>query len=348
MLSIVIPTRAPAGSALRTLRSLAGQDIGDEPVEVVIVVDGIATTGTSEWLRDMPFPFKVVQQPHRGQAAARNRGAAAASGDWLLFLDDDMEPCSDFLRQIMSHIRAGAEVVLPDLRIGPWVPDTLPVRIARRLELDEREARQSGAPLVFEEMVFAATAIRRTRFEATGGFDEAFTAGGEYGNEDIELGYRLLRGGANVRRAPEAVAHTDFPHTVPRLVGRARQVGRNDARLARMHPALAEPLFGRKLVYSRIHRLVGTFELRIPWLARGEAFLRWPIQRSLHDHTRDGKLAFRLWQTLRSVWYWRGVAEADGKASALAGRAAVRRRLPTEERRHSGRRRILHLHRLGR
>ena len=65
--------------------------------------------------------------------------------------------------------------------------------MARRLELDEREARQSAAPLVFEDMVFAATAIRRTGFEATGGFDEAFTADGAYGNEDIELGYRLLR-----------------------------------------------------------------------------------------------------------------------------------------------------------
>jgi glycosyltransferase involved in cell wall biosynthesis len=346
MLSIVIPTRA-AGRALRTVRSLAGQDIGDEPVEVVVVVDGVAS-GTSEWFRDMPFPLKVVRQRHRGQAAARNRGAAEASGDWLLFLDDDMEFSAGFLRQIMCHVQAGADVVLPDLRIGPWVPDTLPVRIARRLELEEREARWSGAPIVFEDMVFAATAIRRTRFEAARGFDEAFTADGAYGNEDIELGYRLLGDGANVRRAFDAVAHTDFPHTVPRLVRRARQVGRNDVRLARMHPALAEPLFGRKLVHSRIHRLVGTIALRTPWLFHGEALLRWPIQRSLHDRTWDGKLPSRLWLALRSVWYWRGVVEADGKVSALTGAAAVRGRLRSEGRRHSGRLRILHVHHLGR
>jgi hypothetical protein len=91
---------------------------------------------------------------------------------------------------------------------------------------------------------------------------------------------------------------------------------------------------------------VGTIELRIPWLARGEAFLRWPIQRWLHGHARDRRLSSRLWLTVRSVWYWRGVAEADGKASALAGRAALRGRL--HRRRHSGRLRRLHVHHLGR
>jgi glycosyltransferase involved in cell wall biosynthesis len=326
VLSVIVPTLLSDGGTPRTLLALSQQDIDFTAVEVLVVADGTAR-GSLESMRalKMPFPLTVIEQPHRGQAAARNRGAAEASGDRLLFLDDDMDLAPDFLRQINRHFEGGADVVLTDIRIGEWVQDTLPIRVARRLEQSEREARRLGTPLVFEDMVFAATAVRRETFERAGGFDTSFTEQGAYGNEDIELGYRLIRDGADVRHAREAVAHTDARHELPLLLKRARQVGRNDVLLARKHPELAEALFGRKLVYSRTHRLVGTAVLRVPALARGEVLLRWPVGRFVHDGSREGPIRTRLWLALRSMRYWRGVAEAGGRTLALAGRAMVRR-----------------------
>jgi GT2 family glycosyltransferase len=326
VLSIVVPTRPSRGRPSRTLRCLAEQDIGFEAIEVVVVVDGGIPDDLGS-LRRQPMPFRMtaIEQQRRGQAAARNRGAAASGGEWLLFLDDDMDLDPAFLRQMAGHFRDDVDVVLPELRLDDHIPDTLPVRIARRREAEAREARRLGAPLVFEDLVFAATAVRRTLFERVGGFDDSFTADGGYGNEDIDLGYRLLRAGARVHRASEAIVYTDFPYALPTLLSRAQRVGRNDVRLARKHPDLAAPLFGRKLEYSRTHRFVGTAVLRAPVLARAGRLLRSPLSRFLDATDREGPLRTRLWFALRSIWYWRGVAEAGGRAVALEGRDALRR-----------------------
>lgn len=330
MLSVIVPTRFLDGRLPRTLLALSKQDIDFTTVEVVVIGDGVAPGSLESLLAPrVSFPLKVIQQPHSGQAAARNRGAAEASGDRFLFVDDDMDLAPDFLRKVVRRLDDGADVVLADIRIGEWVHDTLPIRVARRRELAEREARRLDTPLVFEDMIFAATAIRRETFEQAGGFDTSFTEGGAYGNEDIELGYRLMRSGADIRHAPDAIAHTDARHELPLLLKRARQVGHNDVRLARKHPDLAEALFGRKLVYSRTHRLFGTAVLGLPALAHGEVLLRWVVGRFVHDTGREGPVPTRLWLALRSVLYWRGVTEAGGRTLALAGRTRVRRSLNT-------------------
>jgi GT2 family glycosyltransferase len=323
VLSIVVPTRRPGDRPLRTLQGLAQQDIRLVS-EVVIVADGLAPEAVAALGRlRVPFRFRVIDQPPRGQGAARNRGAAETDGDWILFIDDDMDLSAGFLRHIVDRSSDDVDVILPDLRIGSWVPDTLPVLVARRLERAALETRSRDPSIVFEDLVFAATAIRRITFERERGFDESFTAGGAYGNEDIELGYRLLRSGARVVRARDVIASTDFPHELSAHVRRARHVGRNDVRFARKHPGVALPLFGRKLAYSRTHRLVGTAVLRAPWIARAELLLRWPVRWWVHAYG-EGPLRTRLWLVLRSIWYWSGVADAGGRTLALEAGAVVR------------------------
>lgn len=326
MLSVIIPTRLTDARCSRTLLTLSKQDIDPTLVQIVVIGDGISPDSL-ESIRSMrmPYQMKVIAQPHRGVAAARNRGAAEASGDHLLFVDDDMDLSIDFLRQVVRRLAEGADVVLSDIRIGDWVRDTLPVRVARRQEQDARQARRLGRQLVFEDMVFAATAIRRAVFERAGGFDPSFSAGDAYGNEDIELGYRLLRNGVDIRRALEAVAYSDRPHELSILLARARKVGANDVRLARKHPELAAALFGRKLLYSRTHRLVGTTVLSVPAIVRGEGLLRWPVRRFVHDQGREGPVRTRLWLALRSFRYWRGVSDAGGRRLAFTGQAMERR-----------------------
>ena len=87
--SIVIPTYQRRDVVLASLRAVPAIAFGS--FEVIVVVDG-STDGTAAAVRALPFPITVIDQENRGAATARNRGAASASGDILLFLDDDMEP----------------------------------------------------------------------------------------------------------------------------------------------------------------------------------------------------------------------------------------------------------------
>jgi GT2 family glycosyltransferase len=331
VLSVIIPTRLAHGIPPRTLETLSMQDIDPAGVELLVVTDG-AWPDRVAALRAMPRPFagRVIEQPHGGLASARNRGASEAAGAFLVFIDDDVELASDFLRRIEQALVEGADVVAADIRIGDWVPETMPVREARRARQEYDDSRQGDAPVRFDDVAFAATGIRRTWFERVGGFDVSFTDAGSYGNEDVDLAFRLLRGGAVVRRAPGAVAFTDETHELSSVLARARKVGRNDVRLVRKHPELAAEVFGRKLVGSRIHRRVGTAVMRVPALCRLDAPLRWVVARVVVGG-RDGSVGFRLWYALRALHYWRGVAEAGGGSIARAARSAAAR--STDERR---------------
>ena len=65
-----------------------------------------APTIRPHWRRSSGrFRVRVLEQPHRGPAAARNRGAAAATGDLLIFLDDDIEVLPGF---VAAHVEAHA------------------------------------------------------------------------------------------------------------------------------------------------------------------------------------------------------------------------------------------------
>jgi GT2 family glycosyltransferase len=323
VLSVIVPTRLSGGMPPRTLASLSHQDVERGRLELIVVVDGVPPERVTP-LRSLPWPFPavVIEQAHSGQASARNRGAEEARGDRLVFVDDDVELPPDFLRRVDQAIDEGADLVVPDIRIGEWVPDTVPVREARRAHREYEERRPADADVRFDDVVFAATGIRRSWFDRVGGFDFSFTAAGAYGNEDVDLTYRLLREGAVARWTPAAVAYTDEPHELSRLLTRARLVGRNDVRLVRKHPELAAEVLGRKLVDSRIQRLVGTAVMGLPVLSSLDGPLRWAVARFVHT-ADDGPLRFRLWFVLRAIHYWRGVADAGGGPIARAARRAA-------------------------
>src|SRR4051794_34409703 len=84
----------------------------DGPIEIIVVVDG-STDGTAAALTqlDCAFPIRVIEQDNRGLAAARNRGATVATGEILLFLDDDMICGPDLVQQHARFHGEGADAV---------------------------------------------------------------------------------------------------------------------------------------------------------------------------------------------------------------------------------------------
>lgn len=84
--SAVIPTFNRAGPIVEAIASALGQTA---PPEEVIVIDDGSTDDTQARLLPFGGHIRVIRQPNRGPAAARNVGARMATAEWIAWLDSD-------------------------------------------------------------------------------------------------------------------------------------------------------------------------------------------------------------------------------------------------------------------
>ena len=149
----------------------------------LIVCDNNSTDRTAEIAR--AAGAKVVFEPVNQIARARNAGAAAASGDWLLFVDADSYPTLHLFEDVLEQINGGrcvaggATVALAstDPTIRFWVA---------AWNFLSRRARWAAGSFIFCE----AAAFRRL-----GGFNQDL-----YAAEEIDLFRRLKRLAREQRR----------------------------------------------------------------------------------------------------------------------------------------------------
>lgn len=171
MLTYLLPTHNRPQRLKQTLEAIAALDeAAHRPIGggEVIVIDNAS---------DIPVPaprklpngcaVRVIRLPSNIGAAARNRGAKAARGEWIIMLDDDSYPLDsnhvDVLLEADEDIAAiGAEITLPN---------------------GEHEA--GGLP---EVIIGCGAAIRRQAFLDCGGYDPDF----DYYAEEYDLCARLL------------------------------------------------------------------------------------------------------------------------------------------------------------
>jgi glycosyltransferase involved in cell wall biosynthesis len=84
--SVILPVYNREHSVARAIRSVLAQT--RLPFQLIVVDDG-STDGTREVLRGFGSPIKVIEQPHSGAYAARNRGLREANGELIAFIDSD-------------------------------------------------------------------------------------------------------------------------------------------------------------------------------------------------------------------------------------------------------------------
>src|SRR5260221_1532820 len=120
--SILIPTYQRRDTVAAAVEAL-GHARYDGKLEAIVVVDG-STDGTAERLARMnlPFPLRVIEQANCGAAHARNRAAAEARHDILLFLDDDMLCDPDMIAEHARFHLDGAHAVVGDALRDPGSP----------------------------------------------------------------------------------------------------------------------------------------------------------------------------------------------------------------------------------
>ena len=85
-ISVVIPAYNSAALLPRCLDSVFAQTL--KPIEVLVIDDG-SVDDTSDVVRYYGERVRLLRQKNAGPAAARNRGIAATTGEWIAFLDAD-------------------------------------------------------------------------------------------------------------------------------------------------------------------------------------------------------------------------------------------------------------------
>lgn len=241
--SVIVPTYCRRASLERLLDALCKQTLPPDRFEVVVVDDG-STDGTVEHVLRTPRPYvlQVLQQGHRGPAAARNLGVAQASAPLVLFYDDDVvpEPAS-IEAHVGTHATEGPGVVVigPMSPPGDW-PRPAWVRWEEEKLRNQYLAMQAGVWSCTERQFYTAnSSLSRTLFASAGGFDTTFKRA-----EDVELGYRLRNVGARFVFNPAA----DVQHYAARSFAAWRrtpyQYGRYDVIMSRDkgHEALPRAL----------------------------------------------------------------------------------------------------------
>lgn len=208
--SIVIPLFNRVLFTQVCMRALAAT-ISPEETEVLFVDNG-STDGTAALLAALPAPFRALRHPtNEGFARACNQGAAAAWGQYVLFLNNDTVPQPgwlDALLAVTAHDPAptiiGARLLFPDdtvqhAGIGFNSRDE-PVHRAYGAPLDDATAlRSCPVPAV----TGACLLMERARFLALGGFDEGY----RNGFEDLDLCCRVRQGGGIVWYAAESILY---------------------------------------------------------------------------------------------------------------------------------------------
>ena len=71
----------------------------------VVVCDNNSTDRTADFAR--AAGARVVFEPVNQISRARNTGAAAATGDWLIFVDADSQPSPELFAAVAAEIRKG-------------------------------------------------------------------------------------------------------------------------------------------------------------------------------------------------------------------------------------------------
>lgn len=237
--SLVVNTYQKPRHLALVLESIALQEGVAGRFEVVVADDG-SRDGTADlvatFARRVPFPVLTTTEPHDGfrLARVRNRGAGAARGATLLFLDGDSILPRDHVAIHLARRRPGVALIgdvvrLPESACVGLEPEALarfdPRRVAPADEL-ARLARRHRRALWYglvrhptkPRLAGGNFSVWRDDYLRINGSDERFRG---WGQEDDDLGLRLRAAGVRLESILDAtrtyhVWHPVDPSATPR------------------------------------------------------------------------------------------------------------------------------------
>lgn len=241
---MVVCTRDRLDVLPECLASLERQ-AADPSLFEIVVVDNGSTDGTVEWLRgwarEDPARRRVAREPRAGLSRARNAGAELASGEVVLFVDDDAVAHDGWLEAHLRRYAADPEIGAVGGRIELSWPPERPSWLGAELEHWFSALDLGPEPVSFSpprHPYGANMSVRRSDLLEAGGFAvELGRKGGSLvSGEEHELFTRLWARGRRIEYEPAAVVtHRVLPHRLRRrwVLRRGWAQGRGNARMQR-------------------------------------------------------------------------------------------------------------------
>ncbi|HKI00691.1 MAG TPA: glycosyltransferase [Thermoanaerobaculia bacterium] len=298
--SVVIPARNEAGGIGRTLDAVFAQHATGVELEVLVVDDG-STDGTAA-VASGAGARVVTPGPGLGGSpgAARNRGAAAATGDPIVFLDADCSPGPGWLERILAAHDAGEVAVGGSLDIPPGLAAT------GRCDhycgsYHVHPGRSAG---YVPNHTPANLSVRRKAFLSTGGFSERRPVAD--GHEELRWQAQLAGSGARIRFEPSAVVYHHNRLGLSNLLRRNYRWG-----------------------YSALESKAGSGAVRWAWLYRRPRLLIAASLPLAASHTAHTVLCWARHRILEPLWMLPLIAAARLSYSAgltVGGLRWLRRR----------------------
>ncbi|HET9078046.1 MAG TPA: glycosyltransferase family 2 protein [Acidimicrobiales bacterium] len=230
-------------------RCLDGVLTNDRPAdEIILSVDNNAAVERVATAEYGGRGIRVMASTGRGAVDARNTGVAAASGDLIVFIDDDVRPTDGWLAAIVAPFENDPGIVavggriLPEYEAGAReVPPELLWLVGCTY------AGHPEGPGPISRPIGSTMAFRRSALDAVGGFSNAFgPVGGKKSgaNEELAISEKLREefGTSSIWYQPEALVY----HWVPRsrltwryIARRSLVEGQSKAEIRRLYGSLS-------------------------------------------------------------------------------------------------------------
>lgn len=207
----------------------------------LVIVDNGSSDGTGSYCAELKARYphvKVVQNAENlGFSKACNQGAEAATGDYLLFLNNDTEvmpgwfhPLTTTLDRDPAVAAVGNKLLYPDGAVqhcGVAVVQSserewlVAIHLFRGANANIAEVNERR---IYQVVTGACMLVRRSSFRAVGGFDEGYWNG----YEDVDLCFKLREAGGEIVYEPASVVIHKESQSGPE---RLRKASENDQRL---------------------------------------------------------------------------------------------------------------------
>ena len=191
--SIIIPSYNRKEFLDKCIKSIMGQSYKNKEV---IVIDDHSNDKTHTYIKHK-YPFvKVIRTNiNKGPSFAKNQGAVKSEGEFLLFLDSDVELVkNDSILNMVRIIKENKKIGQIGGEINLKYPDIVIGLDFKNIKKYTTQYKIADKYNRFKKCDYITTSncmIKRTIFYSLGGFDPYYI----YPAEDLDLGYRLLKSG---------------------------------------------------------------------------------------------------------------------------------------------------------
>lgn len=248
LVSVIVPTKDNEATIGKCLESIKKQTY---PNIEVIVVDNFSTDRTKEIAESFGFRF-YHKGPERNPQ--RNFGAEQACGEYLLFIDSDMELSPEVVADCVATVQSeGVQAVtIPEVSFGEgfWT----------KCKAFERSFYMN------EETMALSRFFEKDAFVSADGFDDNLI-----GFDDRDLHFRMVADGGRVGKAGAIIWHNEGRARITRLMKKKYLYGKSLNQYLKKHPSGGNTrwLFYRVTFIKYWGRMI-----KHPILSTGMAFMQ--------------------------------------------------------------------------